>query len=195
MASGFSALSQRVPLAALNHLLADASWARERLRPFAGSVVRIEGGLPMPLLFGIDQNGLLTLADREEPATVTLTLPADTPARLLLDRANLFAAARIEGPADLSEALAFVFRHLTWDAEADLARWFGDIAAHRLTRLGRHLTNTAREGLTRLAGNAAEYAQHESGLLANREAISAFAAEVNALRDDLARLEKRLQRL
>ncbi len=181
-------------VAALNHLLTGESWARERLRPFAGSGVRIDGG-PLTLLLRIDTHGLLAPAATDMPAAVTLTLPADAPLRLLLDRASLFAGVRLAGAADLAEALAFVFRNLRWDVEADLAQLVGDIPARRLTLLGGRLAAGAGEGMRRLAANAGEYASAESGLLAGKESIAAFAAEVDALRDDLARLEKRIQRL
>jgi len=183
-----------LPIAALNHLLAGENWARERLRPFAGAGVRIEGG-PLLVSLRIDEHGLLAPAEADAPTTVTLTLPTDAPVRLLFDRASLFAGMRLAGPADVAETLAFVFRNLHWDAEADLARWLGDIPAHRLARLGRRLTGEASEGVRRLAANVAEYASNESGLLAGRADVAAFAAAVDALRDDLACLDQRLRRL
>jgi len=185
---------QTLPIAALNHLLAKESWARERLRPFAGSGVRIEGG-PLVLALRIDEHGLLAPTDAAAPAAVLLTLPADTPVRLLLDRASLFAGVRLSGAADVAEALAFVFRNLRWDVEEDLARWVGDIPAHRLVRLGRRFAGELGESAHRLAANIAEYASYESGLLADKDDIAAFATAVDILRDDLARLEKRIQRL
>ncbi|MDR2189000.1 MAG: hypothetical protein LBE62_13320 [Azonexus sp.] len=187
-------MAHALSVAFLNHLLAGESWARERLRPFAGAVVRIEGG-PLKLMLGIDENGLFTAADAAAPAAVTLTLPADAPARLLLDRDDLFAGVRLAGPADLAETLAFVFRHLRWDVETDLARWTGDIPARRLARLGSHLAAQASESARRLAANAAEYASHESSLLTSKARFTAFTTAVDSLRDDLARLEKRIGRL
>ncbi|MDR0777125.1 MAG: hypothetical protein LBE81_10895 [Azonexus sp.] len=183
-----------LPVAALNHLLAKESWARERLRPFAGTGVRIEGG---PLVMGlrIDEHGLLVPMEVDAPVAVTLTLPADTPVRLLLDRSSLFAGVRLSGAADVAEALAFVFRNLRWDVEEDLARWVGDIPARRLVRLGSRFAGEVGESAYRLAANVAEYASNESGLLAGKDDIAVFAAAVDVLRDDLARLEKCLQRL
>lgn len=181
-------------VAALTHLLARENWARERLRPFAGAVVRIDGG-PLTVLLRIDEHGQLTEAEAGAPAAVTLSLPVDAPVRLLFDRQSLFAGIRLAGSADIAEALAFVFRNLRWDIEADLARLVGDIAARRLSLLGASLGRQLSEGGQRLAANVAEYASEESGVLVSAREAAAFACEVDRLRDDLARLEKRLQRL
>ncbi|MDT9145970.1 hypothetical protein RSW78_25420, partial [Escherichia coli] len=90
--------------------------------------------------------------------------------------------------------LAFVFRNLEWDVEADLARVVGDIAAHRLTRFGAGLFDGLREAFRRTVQNVAEYATEETPLVAPRRDIAAFCADVDTLRDDVARLEKRIAR-
>lgn len=185
---------QKLLVGGLSHLLVRENWARERLRPFAGAVVRIEGA-PLAVLLRIDEHGLLVEAEPAAPATVTLSLPADAPLRLLLDRQSLFAGIRLAGPADIAETLAFVFRNLRWDVEEDLARLVGDIPARRLALLGSRLGSHAREASKRLAANAAEYAVEETGMLAGKRDIASFTSAVDGLRDDLARLEKRIQHL
>lgn len=185
---------QKLLVGALTHLLSRENWARERLRPFAGAVVRIDGG-PLTFALRIDEHGLLVDAAPAAAADVTLTLPDNAPLRLLLDRTSLFAGIRLAGSADIAEALAFVFRNLRWDVEEDLARVVGDIPAYRLSRIGRQLGSQARDGAGRLMANVAEYATEEAGLLAAKRDIAGFAAAVDGLRDDLARLEKRIQRL
>lgn len=177
----------------LNHLLAGEAWAGERLRPFAGQRVSIAGG-PFPILLGVTGDGRFEAAATGE-AAVTITLPPDFPARLLVDRGSLFAAAKLAGSADFAETLAFVFRNLRWDVEDDLARHVGDIAAHRLMQAGRAAQAWQRAAIVNLAQNAAEYATEDSTLLVAPRDLQAFGEAVNTLRDDVARLEKRLQRL
>lgn len=184
----------KLVFAGLNHLLESESWARERLRPFAGSHVLIAAG-PISLLLCIDERGMLLAGERTETVDVTVTLPADTPVKFLLDRNGLFAAAKLSGSADIAESLAFVFRNLRWDVEADLARVIGDIPARRLALLGSQLSRQTQDSAKNFAENFVEYATEDSSLLAANRDIEGFGKAVDHLRDDLARLEKRISRL
>ena len=179
---------------ALNHLVAGESWASERLRGFAGQQVMIAGG-PFPVHLGVTGEGLFEVSGSAGEPAVTITLPVDFPARLLLDRDGLFAAAKLAGSADFAETLAFVFRNLRWDAEDDLAGWVGDIPARRLLQAARSLHAWQKAALANLASNAAEFATEDSDLLAAKGDLQTFGEAVSTLRDDVARLEKRLQRL
>lgn len=178
----------------LNHLLQGETWARDRLRHHAGAQIVIAAG-PLSLNLGIDEHGLLCAGEQSRPAEVTVTLPADTPVRFLLDRDNMFSAAKIAGSVDIAESLAFVFRHLNWDVEADLAGILGDIPAHRLVRFGKQLGRQLEDGTRRLSENLVEYATEDSSLLAPHRNVESFAHAVDRLRDDLARLEQRIGRL
>lgn len=181
-------------VSALNHLLQAEPWARERLRPHAGAQVAIAGG-PLQLNLYIDAQGLLAVGGPSGTPEVSVRLAADTPARLLLDRNSLFSSVKIAGSVDIAESLAFVFRHLRWDAEADLANLVGDIPARRLALLAGRVGHQAQESVRRLIDNMAEYAIEDSTLLAAERDVASFAKAVDQLRDDLARLEKRIARL
>jgi len=146
--------------------------------------------------FSVANDGQLAEWSGEEAPEVSLRLAvADLP-RLLVDGLETaMRHVRIEGNAEFAEALGFVFRHLRWDAEEDLSRLFGDIAAHRLVEGGRKVVEEGRRSLERASGNVAEYLTEESTLLVPRKALPAFAEEVVALRDAVARLDKRVARL
>lgn len=181
-------------LAFANHLLAAEDWATARLKPFAGHTARLEvGAFALPLR--IDGDGRLRRGDKLGETGVSIRLPDDTPLRWLTDRASVFAAARISGSADFAEALAFVFRNLRWDVEADLASVVGDIAAHRLLRGARELGAWQGRQLRKLAANVAEFLTEERPTLTRAADVSAFCGAVDALRDDCARLESRLLKL
>ena len=179
----------------LNHLLNQSSLATQRLVPHAGKHLRIEG-LPFAIRFSILPSGLFeTTQDEEVSPDVTITLPEDVVSKALVDRGNLFSSARLSGSADLAETLAFVFRNLTWDAEADLARVIGDIPAYRLSRWATQCRDWAKDSQQRLLQNVVEYAQEDSDLLPHRRDLQAFQTEMSRLRDDVERLEKRIARL
>jgi ubiquinone biosynthesis protein UbiJ len=114
---------------------------------------------------------------------------------LLVDRNSLFSSVKIAGSVDIAESLAFVFRHLRWDAEADLANLVGDIPARRLVLLAGHLGHQAQESAKRLIDNMAEYAVEDSTLLAAKRDVVSFGKAIDQLGDDMARLEKRIARL
>jgi ubiquinone biosynthesis accessory factor UbiJ len=185
---------ERAAVATLNHLVARESWAQERLRRHPGQQAEIIAGT-FRLRLGLGSEGLFeTAAAGKEPA-VTITLPDDFPAKMLVDRDQLFASARIAGSADFAETLAFVFRNLRWDAEDDLAAIVGDIPAHRLVQAGRQLVAWQAGALKNLAGNVSEYVVEEAHLVTPGRDIDLFARSVRELRDDVARLEKRIQHL
>ncbi|MDR3323968.1 MAG: hypothetical protein LBS89_07185, partial [Zoogloeaceae bacterium] len=126
---------------AINHLLAAAEWARLRLLPFAGQRLRLEIG-PVRLGFVLMETGLFATdaaGEAVDAAAVHITLPPDTPLLLLRDASLVMQQTQISGNVDFAETLNFVFRHLEWDAEADLAGLIGDMPARRLTLLGQAL--------------------------------------------------------
>jgi len=181
-----------VPL--LNHLLAREDWARQRLKPYSAQTAHIEGG-PLQLMMTVDELGAFRPGKPEEVAAVTITLPSDAPFRMLSDPSSIFGAARITGAANFAETLAFVFRNLRWDYEADLAGIIGDIPAHRVSRLLAEGVAWQRSAARKLGLNAAEFATEESGLVTSARDLARFSQDVDQLRDDAARLEKRISRL
>jgi ubiquinone biosynthesis protein UbiJ len=117
-------------IAAINHLLGQAAWAREKLAPFAGHSALIKLP-PFEAAFLIGEDGCISPASAAAELEVSISLPAETPLLALQGKDAVMRAARIEGSAEFAEALAFVIRNLRWDAEEDLSGIVGDIAAHR----------------------------------------------------------------
>jgi len=178
-------------LAALNHLLDPSAWARDRLRGFAGRRARLYAP-PLTLDFRIGEDGLLQAAGSDGAPQATIELPLDAPLRLLRGgTAEVMKAARIEGAADLADALGFVLRNLRWDAEEDLSKLVGDIAARRIAQGAHAFTAWQKDAATRLAENLAEYLREENRLLVGRHELDTFATEVRDLLDRLDKVERR----
>jgi len=182
------------PLAVVNHLLSGEDWARGRLAGFAGQTARLEFG-GMRMQFTILETGLFAAAEAAAAVTVSIRLPDDAPVRALTERSSLFSAATISGSVDLAESLAFVFRNLRWDVEHDLSQLLGDIVARRALRLARGLGQWPARGARNLAVGLAEFLTEEEKAVASRRDVEAFCSAVDALRDDCARVEKRLGRI
>ena len=188
-----------IALKAINHVLNGEDWAVQRLRAFAGQSLRLElGRLEVPLQIG--DSGLLVAQSASDSSvalqpTVTITLPADAPARLLVDAASLGGRVRVSGSAELAESLNFIFKNLRWDAEHDLARVVGDIAARRLVDGGRQLARWQAAQLSNMASNVVDFFTTEQATLVQRSEMTEFAASVMATRAALAHLESRIAKL
>lgn len=185
----------RGAVAGLNHLLAQQPWAAERLAAFAGQSVQFRCR-PFPdLRIRILESGLLDQAKADDTGNLVVTLkPAALPLLLARDE-TVLKQVEIEGSAELASTVQYLFRHLAWDAEEDLSRLLGDVVAHRLVSEARAFAAWQLDAAARLAQNLAEYWTEEQPLLARPSDVDRFCRDVDALRDDTARLEKRVERL
>ena len=179
----------------LNHLLGQAGWARDRLQAYAGRHARLGLG-PVVLNLAITAEGTFATAAEEGEADVTIALPADAPLRMVRGGvAEVMKGAQVTGGADLAEALGYVLRNLRWDAEEDLSRFVGDIAAHRLVKGAERFVAWQKDAAQRLGENLAEYLRYENPQLVKQEDFAAFSSDVAALRAQMDALEKRLAKL
>jgi ubiquinone biosynthesis accessory factor UbiJ len=186
---------ERGAVAGLNHLLAQQPWAAERLRAFAGQGVEIRCP-PFPdLRLTICDSGLLERARGDAASALVVKLKAGALPLLLARDEAARGQIEIEGSASLASVVDTLFRHLSWDIEEDLSAVFGDVVAHRLASGGKAFAEWQREALQRLAENLAEYWTEEQPLLARPGDVEKFCRDTDALRDDAARLEKRIERL
>jgi ubiquinone biosynthesis protein UbiJ len=176
----------------LNRLLRQNSWAMEKLRPYAAKVVRVDC-FPVTLLLGITDAGDAMAAAPEMTPDVTIKLTPGVMLRLAARDASAWNDIAVEGDPSLAAALNHVARNLRWDVEEDLSRVFGDIAAHRMVETGRKLDHWGRQGADNLARSFTEYWTEEQPLIAGRSDVEQFNRDVDALRDNLARLEKRIE--
>jgi ubiquinone biosynthesis accessory factor UbiJ len=186
---------ERGAVAGLNHLLLQQPWAAERLAGFAGQCVEFRC-LPFPdLRLKILETGRLERAPEGATSALKVKLKPGTLPLLLARDESALKQVEIEGSAELAGAVQVLFRDLAWDVEEDLSRLIGDVLAHRLVSEGRAFAAWQREAALRLAENLAEYWTEEQPLLARPADVQNFCREVETLRDDAARLEKRFERL
>jgi ubiquinone biosynthesis protein UbiJ len=180
--------------AALNHLLKRESWAREKLAPFAGELVELRFAPMPPLRLGIGVGGQAEPVGDALAATLVITARPGFLAALTQGEEHLMRAVDIAGNARLATEILALLRYLRWDVEEDLSRVFGDVIAHRMVGSAREFASWQAEAGRRLAGNIMEYAVEERRLVVSRTEFEPFAAAVAKLRDDLARLEQRIDR-
>jgi len=179
---------------AVNHVLRGSPLALERLRPHAGRTVAFHVG-PFALALTVQSTGEVASAVPGAPRDLEVRISPFLVPRLAAGEEAAFREIAMEGDAELAQEVSFLVRNLSWDVEEDLSRVVGDIAAHRIVGAARGLARWSRDASLRMAQGAAEYWTEESPLVASRVKVEGFARDVSELRDAVARLEKRVERL
>ena len=180
--------------AMVNHVLRSTPVAMERLRQHAGRTAAFHVG-PLTFAWTVQTTGEVTAAVAGAPRDLEVRVSPFLLPRLALHEEAAFREVEMQGDAELAQEVSFLARHLSWDAEEDLARVVGDVAAHRAALAARATAHWAGEAVKRTAAGAAEYWTEERPLVASRVKIEDFAREVAELRDAAERLEKRIARL
>lgn len=180
--------------AAINHLLAQEEWARSRLLAHAGKCACIDLAI-LQIKLTVGSDGLVLASRKDEVPSVTVHINlADMPL-ILQNRERAFSSAKVDGDAEFASVIAHLAQNLRWEAEFDLQRVFGEIAARRMVQGGKQAAHLARESQQKLHENVAEYFLEENPMLVRPQAVDGFANDVAKLRDDIERFEKRLQKL
>jgi len=180
--------------AAINHLLASEAWARDKLAAHAGKIACMDAGM-MTLRMKVTPDGMVQAASRDAAPNVTIRVnPADLPL-IMQNRERAFSYVKVDGDADFANVISQLSQSLKWEAEEDLSRLIGDVAAARVAGGARAAFDTIRSTQRKLAENVAEYFLEENPMLVRPSAVSDFADEVARLRDDVERIGKRIEKL
>jgi ubiquinone biosynthesis protein UbiJ len=179
---------------ALNHLLKQSGWALSRLAAFAGKTARFNIA-PFSFSYTIQEDGSVRAADENASADASCNIAPSLLPRLGLQDEAAFAQIQSSGDAALLAEIFYLSRNLRWDAAEDISRITGDMAAERLVNLATAAHHRIRESALNLTQAYAEYWTEERPLVAKSTHINSFVQQVDALRDDVARLEQRINRL
>jgi ubiquinone biosynthesis accessory factor UbiJ len=132
----------------------------------AGADARVRGGL----------SALLALAARSEGG---------------LRRGDV----ELSGDAEIAERFHELARLLRPDLEEELALAIGDVPAHQIARFARAAFDWLESAGDTTLRNFAEYLAHESGDLVSRSEGRQLLAGIDAVREDVERLEARIEGL
>lgn len=181
--------------APLNHVLAQNAWALQRLAPLAGKTFALQA-FPLPTLsFTIQPDGQVKSAMPSTPPDATLSATPDALLRYFTLKPHDPSLIHLGGDQALGTEIGHVLAHISWEAEEDLSRLFGDVIAHRLGRFARDWLDWRKESLLNLATAGSEYLTEERPLIASHNRITQFTQEVAAVRDATDQLEQRIQKL
>jgi len=135
--------------ATVNHLLAQEPWARTELKLHAGKVAVIDAS-PAVLRLRVTADGMVEAAASEAPAAVTIRLKLGDLPLIAQNRERAFSYVQIEGDAEFANAISRLSQSLRWEAEYDLEKLVGPIAAVRLVQGAKAVVQGAPEAITKL---------------------------------------------
>jgi ubiquinone biosynthesis accessory factor UbiJ len=178
----------------LQHLIAQNSWVNSLLQPFAGKSVQLNiARLNTSLV--ILENGSLAIAGDTNIPDATITIAPSLLLRLIAKDEAAKLQIKIDGDTHLATELAKVFSNMRWDYEDDLSTLIGDVPAYKLSEIARHTVHTVKKTGANLTEMLSEYWQEEKPMIAKKRHVEQFNTEVDTLRADVERLEKRLNKL
>jgi len=181
-------------LPALNRVLRSNAWALDKLRAHAGKSARIDCG-PALVRIAIAATGELELPAADAAPEVTVRLLPGAALRLATRDPHAWSEVTVDGDTQFAAILHQVWQQIDWGVEEDLSQIFGDVAAHRLVSTVQAAGSAVSAAAGSLLHNVFEFWAEERPVVAQRRDVEAYNTGVDALRDDVARLEKRVEAL
>jgi ubiquinone biosynthesis accessory factor UbiJ len=197
-------------VAAVNHLLKQHDdWAPQSLQGFAGAVLQVNvllGATPATANVKITEAGYFERAvsnqtadpsDPVEPrAKITVALTPDHIGTFARDgMAGIMRQVQIQGDAEFAAAIGRLAKDLHWDAEEDLSRVVGDIAAHRIATTSKEFAREAKNFADQTRSFVVQKAVQDDGPLISVQEFTALKTQLRNIRDGLDRLEQRVKLL
>lgn len=183
---------------AINSILALDSESRDKLSTLAGKCVQIELSDNGPTLFLLfTGNHVQVMPTSLVTADIILRGSASAFVKLATQETlNLYqSGVNITGDMGLADELRKIFQRLDLDWEGGLANYTGDAVAHHLGNFARQSLVFTKQLRNNLRGDIKAYLQEEAHFLPVPEEMLTFTAEVTELRDDIDRLEARINLL
>lgn len=183
----------------LNRNIQETTPARELCQQLDDTTIAVRvKDTALAMYFEIN-NELVTLATESDAdpdvvitgSLLTLARMAGAPGEGAIRSGSL----DLTGDAYTAQAFQELLAYAKPDVEEELSTLIGDAAAHRAGEIVRGVGSWARDARRTMGTNIREYLQEESGDVPSRYEVERFTQQVEALRDDVARLEARVDRL
>ncbi len=183
----------------LNRSIQDSLTAQELCGELDGHVVAIAVRDTTLAAFFVFDDVVVTLAS-EAPREADARIVGSIPGLARLAASGDPDAIRrgdiqLEGDIATVQSFQKLLAYAKPDPEEELSRIVGDEAASQLGSLARGFIDWGREARSTMTGNLREYLQEESGDVPSRYEVERFGKNVGRLRDDVDRLEARLEQL
>ena len=183
----------------LNRNVQDSTPARELCAELAGTLVAVRVADPaLAAYFVVSDDAIDIAAISTHEPDVVITGSLLTLARMAGqsgEDAIRGGSLDLSGDAGKAQQFQKLMMHAKPDIEEELSAVVGDIAAHRIGEFARGLGRWGREARSTMGANIREYLQEERRDAPSRNEVERFSDDVNILRDDVDRIEARLDRL
>jgi len=177
----------------LQHITQQNSWSRPYLTPFSGRILQFDFSLLKAHLI-ILEDGSLSLAGESAKADAIIHIPPSLAMRLMAQDESAKMQIKIDGDTHLATEFSKVLQQMRWDYEEDLSHLVGDIAANKLVTGGKKIAQETKKQSINLAEMLSEYWQEEKPTIAKKWQVEKFVQEVDSLKSDMARFEKKLKK-
>jgi len=182
------------PAGIANRMLADQSWARDKLASVAGRVFSLAVG-PLYAQWRIEDDGRLASASRDATVDLRLTLsPFSVPA-FLADPSRWNTLVHEDGDPELGGVLKELARTMPWFVEETFGKALGPVLGQRMADTGRRLLAFPEYAADRLAQSAGSYARDEAGLLATGRDFRSWQQGIDEAATRVDALEQRVEAL
>lgn len=178
----------------LQHITHQNSWAKPHLKPFAGQIITFDFSLLRMSLIILEDGSLATSPDNALP-NATVFIPPSLALRLVSGDAHAKTLIKVDGDVHVATEVSKVLQQMRWDIEEDISHITGDIAAYKIGEVTQSMFAQAKKQTTQLADMVTEYWQEEKPMIAKKRHVEAFNTEVDILRNDVERFQKKLEKL
>jgi len=184
--------------AVINRAVALDPESREQLADISGKIISIElDKLDRRIVMHVDEHRvrLLTQFEGKADATIRGTPTALAQMGLSKDNGPASSGVSFSGDPDLGQRFQHIIDRFEIDWEGELAKLTGDVVAHQVGNTARHFFSWLKQAGASLEHTTADYVRHETRSAIGRDELENFLSEVDTLRNDVARIEQRVNRL
>ncbi len=183
----------------LNRNIRETTPARELCEKLDGAVIAVRvSNTSLSTWFIVHEDVLELTTDYDGEPDVIISGSLLTLARMR-GEAGLAAlrdgSLELTGDAHTAERFQRLLALAKPDLEEELSGVVGDVAAHRVGELVRGIGKWGRDARSTMGANIREYLQEESRDAPSRYEVDRFTRDLGTLRDDVERLEARINRL
>lgn len=180
----------------VNKILSLDEETLDALATLEGDVVEIDVlNTDIRLFISPSARGLTLASKYEDKVDVSIK---GTPAALLrMITAEKVSAANVEiiGNVGLAHKFQSILKKMDIDWEEYLSQIIGDIAAHKVGNFLTGMSQFAKASAKTIGLDISEYLRYEKKALLDQSELDEFNHGVNKVRNDVERLQKRVERL
>ena len=179
-------------------MIGQNQWAKPRLQPFAGKTISFDFVIAKAHLQILEDGSFCLLENSREnndALDASIYAPPSLVFRMMAGDEAAKTLFKVSGDTHFAAELSRILQHMRWDFEDDLSKLTGDIAANKIVNLAKKSTATVKRQGKDAADMLSEFWQEEKPILAKKWQVEQFNSNVDTLKSDAARFEKRLQKL